>query len=100
MFLCAYKSNPKCWFKLEGFPEFNKHLWWCVYDLGFQTVSDAMLAELKQCFMEAYDDNRDGKIDIREVSVAFQNMFFIPLNLEIQVLSPSSFYLPAQNRDN
>jgi len=33
-----------------------------------QIVSDAMLAELKQCFMEAYDDNRDGKIDIREVS--------------------------------
>ena len=26
-----------------------------------------MLAELKQCFLEAYDDNRDGKIDIREV---------------------------------
>jgi hypothetical protein len=28
-----------------------------------------MLVELKQCFMEAYDDNQDGKIDIREVSV-------------------------------
>lgn len=28
-----------------------------------------MLAELKQCFMEAYDDNQDGKIDIREVNV-------------------------------
>ena len=27
-----------------------------------------MLAELKQCFMEAYDDNQDGKIEIREVS--------------------------------
>jgi Ca2+-binding EF-hand superfamily protein len=26
-----------------------------------------MLAELKECFMEAYDDNQDGKIDIREV---------------------------------
>lgn len=35
---------------------------------SLQPVSDAMLAELKQCFMEAYDDNRDGKIDIREVS--------------------------------
>ena len=33
-----------------------------------QVVSDAMLAELKQCFLEAYDDNKDGKIDIREVS--------------------------------
>ena len=36
--------------------------------LLFQAVSDAMLAELKACFMEAYDDNQDGKIDIREVS--------------------------------
>lgn len=26
-----------------------------------------MLLELKACFMEAYDDNQDGKIDIREV---------------------------------
>jgi Ca2+-binding EF-hand superfamily protein len=33
-----------------------------------QAVSDAVLAELKQCFLEAYDDNQDGKIDIREVS--------------------------------
>jgi Ca2+-binding EF-hand superfamily protein len=31
-------------------------------------VSDAMLGELKQCFLEAYDDNQDGKIEIREVS--------------------------------
>jgi Ca2+-binding EF-hand superfamily protein len=31
-------------------------------------VSDDMLVELKACFMEAYDDNQDGKIDIREVS--------------------------------
>ncbi|XP_069676469.1 calbindin-32 isoform X1 [Periplaneta americana] len=31
-------------------------------------VSDAMLVELKQCFMEAYDDNQDGKIDIRELA--------------------------------
>ena len=27
-----------------------------------------MLIELKACFMEAYDDNQDGKIDIREVT--------------------------------
>lgn len=38
----------------------------CVLD--FQAVSDAMLVELKQCFMEAYDDNQDGKIDIRELA--------------------------------
>ena len=30
-------------------------------------ISKESLAELKQCFMEAYDDNEDGKIDIREV---------------------------------
>lgn len=39
-----------------------------------QVVSDAMLAELKQCFMEAYDDNQDGKIDIREVRIIFHQM--------------------------
>ena len=38
-----------------------------VFCYSLQVVSDAMLAELKQCFMEAYDDNQDGKIDIREV---------------------------------
>ena len=43
---------------------------WCPDKYNFlfcQVVSDSMLAELKQCFLEAYDDNRDGKIDIREV---------------------------------
>ena len=33
-------------------------------------VSDKDLAELKKSFMEAYDDNKDGKIEIREVSEA------------------------------
>ncbi|XP_069159648.1 calbindin-32 isoform X1 [Procambarus clarkii] len=32
------------------------------------SVSDAMLVELKECFMEAYDDNQDGKIEIRELA--------------------------------
>ncbi|XP_070387006.1 calbindin-32 isoform X3 [Dermacentor albipictus] len=27
-----------------------------------------MLEELKECFMEAYDDNKDGKIEIRELA--------------------------------
>lgn len=35
--------------------------------LSLQAVTDTMLEELKSCFMEAYDDNQDGKIDIREV---------------------------------
>ncbi|CAG0912211.1 unnamed protein product [Notodromas monacha] len=37
-------------------------------DVGPEAVSDSMLAELKECFMEAYDDNQDGKIDIRELA--------------------------------
>ncbi|XP_046386410.1 calbindin-32 isoform X1 [Ischnura elegans] len=37
-------------------------------DVSPEVVSDAMLVELKQCFMEAYDDNQDGKIDIRELA--------------------------------
>lgn len=32
-----------------------------------QDLSENTLVELKSCFMEAYDDNQDGKIDIREV---------------------------------
>lgn len=40
----------------------------------FQAVSDSMLVELKACFMEAYDDNQDGKIDIREVSIHKHNI--------------------------
>lgn len=37
-------------------------------ECGPEVVSDSMLAELKQCFLEAYDDNNDGKIDIRELA--------------------------------
>ncbi|CAK1543571.1 unnamed protein product [Leptosia nina] len=33
-----------------------------------EAVSDSTLVELKACFMEAYDDNQDGKIDIRELA--------------------------------
>jgi len=31
-------------------------------------VSELSLSELRSCFMEAYDDNKDGKIDIRELA--------------------------------
>ncbi|XP_021708864.1 calbindin-32 isoform X2 [Aedes aegypti] len=37
-------------------------------DLGPESLTDEMLVELKSCFMEAYDDNQDGKIDIRELA--------------------------------
>lgn len=37
-------------------------------ECGPEVVSDTMLGELKHCFLEAYDDNKDGKIDIRELA--------------------------------
>ena len=40
-------------------------------------VSDKELKELKESFMEAYDDNKDGKIEIREVSKTDQNQNLI-----------------------
>ena len=40
-------------------------------DSGPEVVSDAMMTELRQCFLEAYDDNKDGKIEIREVVFFF-----------------------------
>ncbi|CAO1387872.1 unnamed protein product [Diamesa hyperborea] len=33
-----------------------------------EALTDEMLMELKSCFLEAYDDNQDGKIDIRELA--------------------------------
>ena len=36
-----------------------------------QAIPAKVLAELKQTFLEAYDENSDGKIDIREVSKVF-----------------------------
>ena len=44
-----------------------------------------MLAELKQCFLEAYDDNRDGKIDIREVWKR-QNAIFLCVRIHLHLL--------------
>ncbi|XP_022256596.1 calbindin-32-like isoform X2 [Limulus polyphemus] len=35
---------------------------------GVKMLSESMLEELKKCFMEAYDDNKDGKIEIRELA--------------------------------
>lgn len=39
-----------------------------------------MLGELKQCFLEAYDDNQDGKIEIREVKKPFLGRKIFLLN--------------------
>ena len=45
-----------------------------------------MLAELKQCFLEAYDDNRDGKIDIREVWKRQNAIFFVWGGIHLHLL--------------
>lgn len=60
-----------------------------------------MLAELKQCFLEAYDDNNDGKIDIREVktitNIFFCYLFRIHLHLlqkkTLSAFGYSSYYI-------
>lgn len=39
----------------------------CQEDVGTEVVSSAMLDELKRDFMDAYDENGDGRIEIREV---------------------------------
>jgi hypothetical protein len=48
-------------------------------DSGPEVVSDSMMTELKQCFLEAYDDNKDGKIEIREVVFLFSFYFIFLL---------------------
>lgn len=57
----------------------------------FQTLTDATLDELKSCFMEAYDDNQDGKIDIREVSTLHLVEIIIcvikVLSVKLQIIS-------------
>lgn len=37
-------------------------------EVNSDALTDEMLTELKSCFLEAYDDNQDGKIDIRELA--------------------------------
>lgn len=56
-------------FSTSNFLIFTLFLW------ILQAVTDAALLKLKSCFMEAYDDNQDGKIDIREVCTVV-HMFF------------------------
>ena len=45
-------------------------------DSGPEVVSDEMMTELRECFLEAYDDNKDGKIEIREVKACVA-IFFV-----------------------
>lgn len=35
--------------------------------ISLQMISDSVLRELKDCFLEAYDENADGRIEIGEV---------------------------------
>ena len=62
------------------------------YNFFCQVVSDSMLAELKQCFLEAYDDNRDGKIDIREVWKR-QNAIFLCVGIHLHLLQKKLYRL-------
>jgi hypothetical protein len=42
-------------------------------------IPDSLLKELKACFLEAYDENADGRIEIGEVRLSFfasKNVFF------------------------
>ena len=72
-----------------------------IFGCILQVVSDSMLAELKQCFLEAYDDNNDGKIDIREVktitNIFFCYLFGIHLHLlqkkTLSAFGYSSYYI-------
>jgi hypothetical protein len=41
-------------------------------------IPDSVLKELKQCFLEAYDENSDGRIEIGEV--CFERFFFFYIN--------------------
>ena len=52
-------------------------------DSGPEVVSDEMMTELRECFLEAYDDNKDGKIEIREVKAFFSYLLFIVLTNSI-----------------
>ena len=47
--------------------EVEKYQSECLTVVTIFQVTEETLAELKACFLEAYDDNNDGKIDIREV---------------------------------
>ncbi|CAF0942758.1 unnamed protein product [Adineta ricciae] len=37
-------------------------------DTGLDLISDSVLRELKECFLEAYDENADGRIEIGELA--------------------------------
>ena len=54
-------------------------------DTGPEVVSDSMMTELKECFLEAYDDNKDGKIEIREVEIFFFSSiyYYRPYNIDV-----------------
>jgi hypothetical protein len=51
-------------------------------------IPDNLLRELKDCFLEAYDDNADGRIEIGEVylarfvfSLCSRNIYLVSGNL-------------------
>lgn len=59
----------------------------CLFFL--QDFSDNTLTQLKSCFMEAYDENQDGKIEIREVCIVYI-LYSISLSLCHQSRNPQN----------
>lgn len=51
------------------------------------------MAELKKAFMDAYDNNRDGRIDIRELAqlLPIEESFKLVFNFENQVNTSVDF---------
>lgn len=52
------------------------------YSLYFQAVSETAFNDAKELFMDAFDVNLDGKIDISEVKIG---LFFFSIGLDIFV---------------
>jgi hypothetical protein len=50
---------------------------------SFQLMPDHFFRELKQCFLDAYDENADGRIEIGEVRFFFdlKNLFSFYISL-------------------
>lgn len=58
-----------------------------------QPLDEELLQELKKAFMDAYDNNRDGRIDIRELAqlLPIEESFKLLFKFENQVDSSVEF---------
>lgn len=60
------------------------------------------MSELKKAFMDAYDNNRDGRIDIRELAqlLPIEESFKLVFNFENKVDSSVEFMRVSMINDN